>query len=409
MMVVCVIIGANMSLYNRAEAQEMGRSSESGETLAEQLRLSGVEQSYNLRLGPVKLRAEADLSVTINDNIGLTKSGRTSDLIVTPMGVLHGRWEVSDLNTLTFDIGVGYQAYLLNSQYNDVLLAPDSQASFNFFVGDVAINLHDAFSYEQDPTQVGQLSDQTRLSRFQNDIGFSAKWDLNDVVLSADYDHANLWVTQSIYNYLTNQSDTIAPKVTFKLDESISTGISASVSDVRYQQSFENDYVNESIGPFVTATLSNFLSLNAQFGGYFAQYDRGGGNGDNSDVASYYGSAGVNHRINNALSESLTVGREFLPGLTSNFTERIYARYTDTWQATKAISVGGDIFWENLTDSEATFRETADRYGAGLSLSDSLSEHATLTFNYQFLLKDSDPSYLSYYQNQGTVGMQYNF
>jgi hypothetical protein len=405
----CVFAATTMNFANRANAQEMGRSSETGENLAEQLQQSNANQTYNLRLGPVGLRAEGDLTMTFNDNIGLNKSGRIADMIVTPMGVIHGRWEVSDLNTLTFNLGVGYQAYLFNSQYNCLLLAPDSEASFNFFVGDVAINLHDAFSYQQDPTQVGQLSNQTRLSRFQNDVGVSAKWDLSDVVLSADYDHANFWVMQSIYNYLTNQSDAISPKVTIKLNDTISTGVSATVSDVRYEQSFENDYVTESVGPFVTATLTNFLSLNAQAGGYLSQYDRGGRNGDNSDVSSYYVSGGVNHRINEAFTESLTAGREYLPGLTSNFTERLYANYTDTWQATKWITAGANLFWENLTDSDAAFRETSNRYGLGLSLSDTLSEHATLTFSYNFLLKDADPSFLSYYQNQGTVGMQYNF
>jgi hypothetical protein len=432
MFLVGVMAGA-VGLSDRAEAQQIGSDtpvarsldqelqqtnvilpyngsvSQTGESLAEQLQQSGSNQPYNLKLGPIQLRAEADLTGTFNDNIGLTKSDRISDFIITPMGIIHGRWEVSDLNTLTLNVGIGYEAYMFNSQYNSLLIAPDSEASFNFFVGEVAINLHDNFSYEQDPTTVGQLSNQVRLSRFQNDVGVSAKWDLNDVMVEADYDHTNLWVTQSYYDYLTNQSDTIAPKFTIKLDESISTGVSASFSDTRYERSFENDNTSESAGPFVNATFSKYLSLTAQLGGFLTQYDHGGGNGDSSDVSSYYAYLGVNHQINDVLTESLTGGKEYLPGLTSNYTERIYANYGDHWQATKSISVASSLFWENLSDSNATFRENSDRYGVNLGLTDSLSDHATLSFNYQFLLKDADPSYLSYYQSQGTVGMQYNF
>jgi hypothetical protein len=432
MFLVGVMAGA-VGLFDRSEAQQIGSDtpvarsldqelqqtnvilpyngsvSQTGESLAEQLQQSGSNQPYNLKLGPIELRAEADLTGTFNDNIGLTKTDRISDFIITPMGIIHGRWEVSDLNTLTLNVGIGYEAYMFNSQYNSLLIAPDSEASFNFFVGEVAINLHDAFSYEQDPTTVGQLSNQVRLSRFQNDVGVSAKWDLNDVMVEADYDHTNLWVTQTYYDYLTNQSDTIAPKVTIKLDESISTGVSASFSDTRYERSFENDNTSESAGPFVNATFSKYLSLTAQLGGFLTQYDHGGGNGDSSDVSSYYAYLGVNHQINDVLTESLTGGKEYLPGLTSNYTERIYANYGDHWQATKSISVASSLFWENLSDSNATFRENSDRYGVNLGFTDSLSDHANLTFNYQFLLKDADPSYLSYYQSQGTVGMQYNF
>jgi hypothetical protein len=362
-----------------------------------------------MRIGPVQVRTEADLNVTVNDNIGLTKDGREADLTFVPMGVLHGRYAISDLNTLTFDIGVGYQAYLLHSQYDCVLIAPDSAVNFNVFVGDCTVNFHDIFSYEQDPTSVGQLSNQVRLSRFQNDAGISAKWDLDTMMFEVDYDHNNLWVMQSVYDYLTNQSDTISPTITWKLDETLSTGLSASFSDTRYEQSFENDNTSESIGPFVHATISNFLSVSAAAGGFLTQYDTGGGNGDSSNVSSYYANMGITHKIDQYLTESLTAGKEYLPGLTSNYTERIYANYSDQWSATKEIGVGASLFWENLSDSDAIFRENSNRYGVSLSLSDAVTQHLNVNVGYQFILKDADPSFLSYYQNQGTVGMQYNF
>jgi hypothetical protein len=396
-------------MINHAAAQGIERESLSGESVAEQLRQSGVNQPYNLLLGPVTLRAEADATVNYNDNIGLNKTGRLSDVILTPSGVLNADWKVSDLNDIHLVLGIGYEAYLIHSQFNSLLLSPDSEAQFNFFVGDVIITLHDSFSYQQDPTAIAQLSNQTRLSRWQNDVGVSATWDLDEIILSLDYDHANLWVTQSAYSYLTNQSDTFSPKVTVKVNPSIDAGVSLSVSDVRYEQSFENDYVSLSVGPFVNATISKNLSVDAQVGGYFADYDTGGGNGDSENVSSFYGSAGVTHRINDFLNQSATVGREFIPGLTSNFTQRVYANYTLTWQATKDINLGGNLLWENLDDSDAIFHEDSNRYGAGISANDNLNQHLTLSFNYQYLIKDANPSILDYSQNSTTVGMRYQF
>ena len=386
-----------------------GAVSQTGEAEADLMRAQNANQPYNLRMGPVQIRAEADLTVQANDNIGFNKDDRQADIIMTPMGILHGRYNISDLNALTFNIGVGYQAYMFNSQYDSVIIAPDSQINFNVFVGDCTINFHDAFSYQQDPTQIGQLSNQVRLSRFQNDAGIAAKWDLNDYLLEVDYDHANLWVTQSAYDYLTNQSDTVSPTVTWKLNETLSTGLQASFSDTRYEKSFQNDNTSESLGPFVKATVSNFLSVSAAAGGFFTQYDHGGGNGDSSDVTSYYGNVGVTHQITQFLSESITAGKEYLPGLTSNYTQRIYVNYGDQWNATKEISVSSNMFWENLQDSDATFSENSNRYGLSFNISDALTDHLNVNVGYQFLLKDADPSFLSYYQNLGTLGMQYNF
>jgi hypothetical protein len=406
---VCAIVFMIIFPESRAHAQGIERESLSGPYAAEQLRQANDNQPYNLKLGPVTLRIDADAKVSYNDNINLDKTGRISDFIFTPMVTVHGQWKVSDLNTLTFNVGVGYQEYLSHSQNNNVLLAPDSEASFNFFIGDVAFNAHDTFSYQQDPTQIGQLSNTTRLSRFQNDVGIGATWDLDPIVLNLDYDHSNLWVTQSVYDYLTNQSDTIAPKVTYKVDQSINAGMEFSYSDVRYEKSFENNYMTISTGPFVTAQISDNLSLQGRFGGYFSEYERGGQNGDNEDVSSFYASGGVTHRINSAVTESLTAGREFLPGLTSNFTDRIYINYGSTWQATKQIYVSGNLWWENLTDSDATFREDSNRYGAGMHVEDNFAEHLTLTLDYQYILKNADPSFLSYYQNVGTLGVRYRF
>jgi hypothetical protein len=269
--------------------------------------------------------------------------------------------------------------------------------------------VHDGLSYQQDPTQIGQLSNTVRLERFSNDAGIGAKWDLGTFVLSLNYDHTNLWVTSSVYDYLTNQSDTVEAKVSYNVDKSIQTGLSMSVADTRYDQNFENDNRNLSVGPFVTATITKSLSVTGRAGGYFTSYDKGGGNGDSQGLGSYYFSLGINHAITNSISESLTAGREFIPGLTSNYTERFYANYTLTWQATSYLNAGANLLWENLTDSQATVRETSDRYGFGLSLNDSLTEHATVSLNYQYLIKNANPSLLSYEQNQVTAGLNYQF
>jgi len=398
-----------MNMNNRAQAQGIDHVSLSGESVADELRQSGINQPYNLRMGPLTLRLDAGVTTGYNDNVNLSHTGAVADMITTPEVGVHGLWQVTDLNALNFNIGLGYQTYLSHPEDNSILLAPDSEAQFNFFVGDVMLTVHDGFSYQQDPTQIGQLSNTVRLARFTNDAGIGAKWDLSSFVFSLDYDHTNFWVTTSYYDYLTNQSDTIAPKITYNVDKSIKAGLSMSVSDTRYEKSFQNDNENLSVGPFVTATITKSLSVTAQGGGYFTTYDKGGTNGDSQNLSSFYGSVGINHQITENINESLTAGREYLPGLTSNYTARIYANYTLTWQATSYLNAGANLIWENLSDSNATVRENSNRYGFGLSATDSLNEHVTLSLNYQYLVKIADPSYLSYEQNQVTAGVNYQF
>src|SRR5207248_811074 len=106
-----------------------------------------------------------------------------------------------------------------------------------------------------------------------------------------------------------------------------------------------------------------YLSVHAGGGAHLAYYDGGGRNGDRENNETYYANVGVNHRINDVLTESLTAGEESLPGITSNFTDRIYANYTNSWQATSYINLGSFLWWENLADSSAAFRETSNRYG----------------------------------------------
>lgn len=406
---VCVLAGALMNMSDHAQAQGIDHVSLSGESVAEELRQSGVDQPYNLKVGPMSVRMDAGVTTTYNDNINLSKTAPISDFTFTPSTSIHGLWQVSELNTLSFNIGLGYQMYASHSEDDCILLAPDSEAQFNFFVGDVLFTVHDAFSYQQDPTQIGQLSNTVRLARFTNDFGIRAKWDMSSYVLSLDYDHTNFWVTQSVYNYLTNQSDALAPTVTFNIDKAIQAGLSMSVSDTRYDKNVQNDNRSLSVGPFVTASITKSLSVSARGGGYFSSYDKGGTNGDSQDLSSYYFSVGINHQITDSINESLTAGREFIPGLTSNYTERLYANYTVTWQATSYLNAGVNLLWENLTDSQATVHETSDRYGFGLNINDSLSQHATVSLNYQYLVKNANPSLLSYEQNQVTAGVNYQF
>ena len=48
---------------------------------------------------------------------------------------IHALWQATDLNSLSFDLGIGYQEYVQHTQAGGLILSPDSRAQFNLFRG----------------------------------------------------------------------------------------------------------------------------------------------------------------------------------------------------------------------------------------------------------------------------------
>jgi hypothetical protein len=406
---IATLLGVVACAIGRVQAQGIERESLAGEAAAGAVHGSDEDQPYNVQLGPVNLRASTAFSTSYNDNINVAHTGRQTDVILTPSADISGIWQATELNALTFNLGIGYEYYTMHSGTSSLVLSPDSATEFNVFVGDFRINLHDRFSYQQDPIQVGQLSNASQFSRFQNQAGITVDWDLGDMILTSGYDHSNLWVFQSNLDYLTYQTDSVTESATFKISKTIDAGIEVTASDSRYDKNVQNDSVTIEGGPFVTAQISENLAFNAHAGWQYSNFDTGGSNGDTEDIDSFYGNLGINHRINDVLRESLTGGQEYIPGITSNFTQRVYANYMLSWKATQFIDLSSNFWWENLEDSNASVRQTANRYGAGLTLGYKITDHANISAGYTYVLKDADPSIFSYYQNQATLGFRYQF
>jgi hypothetical protein len=138
----------------------------------------------------------------------------------------------------------------------------------------------------------------------------------------------------------------VSPQLSIKLNKTITAGISSSFSNTTYDKDVQNSNTSVSGGPFLKAQFTTNLSLDVQGGYIVTDYSHGGTNGDSQNVNSFYGSVGVNHQINEALTESLTGGRDFLPGLSSNFTQRTYVDYSIIFQATKYLNFSSDLSYD---------------------------------------------------------------
>src|SRR5262245_1558825 len=107
-----IALGFLLLLVPSLRAQEAVRPSLAGEAAAETRRQSVDQIPSNLLLGPVRFRFSMTTGVEYNDNINLAETNKQSDVIIRPQFNLDAIWPLTQLNTLRFDLGLGYAFYL---------------------------------------------------------------------------------------------------------------------------------------------------------------------------------------------------------------------------------------------------------------------------------------------------------
>jgi hypothetical protein len=392
-------------------AQEAVRPSLAGEAAAEARRQSIDQIPYNLLLGPVRFRFSITTGIEYNDNINLAETNKQSDIIIRPQFNIDAIWPVTQLNTLRLDLGLGYGFYLdhSNANTNGVLIQPGSQLAFDIFIQDFRINLHDRFSLQQDPVAQLQLSNVVDYGRFENTAGISVLWDLNKAVLTFGYDHYTYVSTTDTFSYLDRNAEILSFSAYFALTSTTGAGIETTAVYSYYDQGFLNDSVTYSIGPFVETQITNYLKLRVAAGYQFVNFDGGGAVSDSSDSNDFYANILLAHRINAAITQTISAGHESQLGVNSNFVALNYVRHTATWNIINRVLLATELFYEDGDDSGGIFSEHIQRYGGAATLGYQLTPHITLGLRYQYTQKQSDQPGRDYKQNRVSLDATYSF
>ncbi len=401
-----------------ARAQDAVRPSLAGEAAAEARRQSLDQIPYNLLAGPVRFRVSATVGLEYNDNINLAEVNPESDFIFRPMVNLNAVWPVTQLNTLRFDIGLGYSFYFQHSEddTNGVLLAPGSQLAFDLFVGDFRINFHDRFSIEQDPIDEGALSNVANYGRFENTLGVSVLWDLNKAVATFNYDHYTFIALDSDFDYLNRNADSITASLSVAVSSTTGVGVESSFVHNYYQENVLNNSNTWSGGAFVETQLTNYVKLRVA-GGY-QHIDFDGASEmfgpflvfmDRDSLSDYYFNALLSHRLNAHITQRLALGHESDLGVNSNYVVLDYIRHTVTWNIINHTLVTTEFFYEDGNESGGFVNEHFHRYGGALSVGYQLTRHVTLGARYQYTQKDSNVPFRDYSQNRVSIDGTYSF
>ncbi|MBA2622704.1 MAG: outer membrane beta-barrel protein [Chthoniobacterales bacterium] len=403
--------------------QDTVRPSLAGEAAAEARRQTLDRIPYNLLVGPVRFRFSSTMGLEYNDNINIAEEDTRQDFIFRPQVNLNALWPVTQLNTLRLDIGVGYAFYAEHSENNTdgILLTPGSQLSFDVFVSDFRINFHDRFSLEQDPIGEPQLSGVVDYGRFQNTAGVSVLWDLNKAVLTLGYDHYTFIATNDDFDYLDRNAELLMGTVSFAVSSTTGVGLETSYVFNAYDKNVLNDSNTFSFGGFVETQISSYIKLRVAAGyqtisfdgdsvalgpfpdGSFVDFD------DAQDLDDFYINALLSHRVNAALTHSISVGHESQLGVNSNYIKLNYVRHTATWNIINRTLLSTELFFEDAEDSGGFIDEHLQRYGGAITVGYQLTRHVTLGARYQYTQKESDVELRSYKQNRVSIDATYSF
>jgi hypothetical protein len=406
-----VLISVAVVCVTTVRAQDAVRPSLAGEAASEARQTDINRLPYNLMVGPVRFRVSASMGVEYNDNINYAEVNKQDDVILHPQVNVDGIWPITSINTLTLDLGLGYSIYLDHGgdNTNGVLISPRSQLSFDIFVGDFRINLHDRPSLEQDPIAEPVLSGTVDYGRFQNTGGMSVLWDLNKVILTLGYDHYTYISTTSDFDYLNRNAEELSGSAQFAVSSTTSVGIESYAVFNYYNQNVLNDSTDYSVGAYVESQITNNLKVRLA-GGYQAiNFDQGGSVFDLSDVSDYYVNVLLTHQLNSAIHQTISAGHENQLGVNSNYITLNFVRHTITWNIIRNTLLSTEFFYEDADESGGFIDEHLHRYGGALTVGYQLTPHITLGLRYQYTKKDSDVPLRDYEQNRVSLDGTYSF
>lgn len=408
-------------------AQELPRPS-----MARHDSVGTLPSDYNAKLGPVLINVNGSLEGEYVDNIALTNTGAQSDFILTPEVGLDAKWPITASNTLRLSTSLGYSKYLIHPQYDTshLLVAPDSVLSFDIYIGDFKINLHDQFSYEQDPASVGVLSSIVNFDRFQNIAGIGVIWDMNKLVLSLNYDHISFLSTglqSEGGSYLTNPdnldytADQVSAAATYSVTSTVDVGLEGAASIRDYDRNGVED-TQLSVGPFARVEITPDMKLSVSAG--YQTISTNSGSLTAAEVAtpntvspvlgagtnnSYYADVTLDHRMNKYYTDRFSAGHELQIDVFSQQSDVTYVTYTSSWKVNTDLNLALTLNYQDVHSpsggiATGSYNLFAAALQANFPVTKSISGAVLYEFNDKFA-----PSGQGYLQDRVGVILNYHF
>lgn len=388
-----------------AAAQEAVRFSLASEAAAQsrEQSLGKLDQS-TLRGQRFALFLDTALDAEGNDNINLAENARQSDLIARAQLGTHVDWVVSEENVLQLALDAGYSFYALHSKWDRFFIQPGSELSFDIYLGQWWVNLHDRLAVTENAYDDPTLAGTGNYSQLRDTAGLSGTWDLNKLQLNFQYDHA-------IYSSLTGNSlpdgraDIFGMNAALEVMSMTKIGMQVGGGPTHYDGNMPSDSANLNAGVFARAQPTEYLNIYGA-AGYTVYTDESAALGLSSSYDAFYWQIGINHRLNRYFDYDLTGGRTISFGF--------FAGTVDMWSAAmdgrvhcfRNVNVSLGLLFEHGTVLSG-IGETFDRIGPHLSIERALSRKLSATLRYQYFDRTSNRTGGGYALNVLTATIVY--
>ena len=407
---VLFVAGGLAWLVSSARGQEALRLSLAGAEAVEARRKAASTLGfYNLKLGPAGWHFSSGLGVQFTDNVNLNGTNPETDLSFSPQLNTQMIWPLTEKNTLNLSIGVGYLAYVQHSELDRIFVTPGSELSFDVYVGDFWINLHDRFSLLQNAYQDPTVSGSGNYTLFQNSVGQTTVWDLDKVKIALGYDHANyVSLSGNTSPQNTSASDLFSASTAYVPRGGLSLGLELSGGLSQSTGTNAQDATQWSAGSFLDTQLSQYIHFKGSLGYTVYELEQGGTPAVPLESSGFYGQLALSHNLNRFLSYSLSGGHSVTFAFLGGAVELSSVTLGATWNLLRKVTIGTTFAYEN--GKQIGFSsETFDRYGAAINLGRAFTAKLSGSVGYQFYLRESDLAGRGYTANIFSLNLTYTF
>lgn len=370
-------------------------------------------ENYNFNVAGLYLRLGAGMRFTYNDNIGLAENNRKSDFIVSPRVDIGGLYQLTEVNALSFNVGLAYNIYTQNEEANsnNLIITPDSAMDFTIYAGDyVRVVLYDQITMLQDAVDAPTVDNTFDYGRLYNTAGLSSYWDVNeDTQVTFGYRHTLVRSLNQRFDFIDRMTHSVHAQLSHQWNDQINSGVYTSVGFTEYDTAVNNDNVITTVGAFVESPLTEYLSARLDGSYVIGEFEDTGTSMDSDDLDSYDFEGSLSHRLNEVISHVLSGGHTARLGTSSNFYEMWYARHHTNWKLIDKVTLHTQAFIEFGDESASFNSEEFTRWGAGATLSYQLTENLRTQLNYLYIDKDSSSFLRDYEQNRVSLDFNYRF
>jgi hypothetical protein len=402
---------AVLSHCGTAQAQEALRASINGSeaAAARRQRITTVGY-YNIKLGDTVWRFSAGVGMEYGDNVNLSQTNAVGDFSTSPSLNTSMLWPVSEKNALNLSLDVGYSFYANQSDLDRYFIQPGTELSFDIYVKDFSINLHDRPSLTQHAYQNPSVSGTGNYAQFENTAGVSVSWDLNKAVVNSGFDHNNYWSVNSSSQAQANNgsSDTFYTSIGAYFWPEIQIGLEGGTAIIQYSSTNSPNAFQWNAGTFVKYQTSEYLSFRASVGYTVYSPDQTGAFILLKDTTLIYLDLSMTHRLNQFVNYTLSASRGVNLSLFGQTYESYQAGLTLEWKLLRKIGLRTPFSYER--GSEITGNgETFEQFQSGINLDRTLTEKLTAGLGYHVVFRNSQTAGRNYTANTVSLNFNYRF